>query len=277
MNRQALNPRGKLEWLTRLGFAGRGLLYILIGGLLIRAGEATDIGGALDYLGEGAGRVLLAAIAVGFAAYALWRLTDAAIDLEGHGRGKPGHGWPGRVAAAGSGLVYGYFAVQALRLLAGAHHLAAGGGGARKGAAIADGLPAGAAMIGTAAAVLAGAGLWQFVKVVRCDFCKDLHPRVRDEHWVRWVGRLGYAARGLVFLVSAWFLAEAAWFDRPGEAGGMGKALRWFDHPTDQIVAGGLIFFGLFSLIEARFRTIHEPPVDKAVAKAREQLGADPA
>ncbi|WP_185829138.1 DUF1206 domain-containing protein [Sphingomonas ginkgonis] len=272
MNSQVFDPRGKFELLTRVGFAGRGLLYVLIGALLIGTGRAEDLQGALDYLGEGWGRVALGALVVGFAAYAVWRLTDAAIDLEGHSDGKKNGGWPGRLAAAGSGLIYGYFAVQALRLLMGAHHVAEGGGGAQTGAQAATQLPGGTAMIWIAALLLAGAGAWQFVKAFRCSFCKDLHFAVREAPWVRWIGRLGYGARGAVFLTSAFFLAQAARLNAPDQAGGVDKVLRWFNHPTDYVVAAGLIFFGLFSLIEARYRMIHEPPVDKAVDKARDKL-----
>jgi hypothetical protein len=44
-------------------------------------------------------------------------------------------------------------------------------------------------------------------------------------------------------------------------AGDMGAALVWLDNPWDMIVAIGLFGFGLFSLIEARYRILHDVSV----------------
>jgi len=78
----------KLVWLTRLGFAARGLLYLIIAWLVIGSGRATDLSGALEYVREE--RVLLIAILIGFVGYGFWRVTDALFDSEGHGDGKKG-------------------------------------------------------------------------------------------------------------------------------------------------------------------------------------------
>ena len=68
--------------LTRLGFAARGFLYILIAALVILTGRTEDLTGALKYLGHGLGKVLLAIVAVGMTGYGLWRLSDAAFGME---------------------------------------------------------------------------------------------------------------------------------------------------------------------------------------------------
>src|SRR5690348_3622070 len=88
--------------LTRLGFAARGFLYILIAALVILTGETEDLTGALDYVGHGIGKALLSVIALGMAAYGLWRLSDAAFGMEsGRDRWKA---WAKRIAAAASGV-----------------------------------------------------------------------------------------------------------------------------------------------------------------------------
>jgi hypothetical protein len=51
----------------------------------------------------------------------------------------------------------------------------------------------------------------------------------------------------------------------------MDQALAWLDNPWDLIVAAGLLAFGMFSLVEARFRRIHDVPVDQM---ARSVTGA---
>ncbi|RYE99761.1 MAG: DUF1206 domain-containing protein, partial [Oxalobacteraceae bacterium] len=77
-----MNVSGRLTTLTRIGFATRGILYLVIAFLIIRVGRAEDPAGALEYVGDGAGHVLLSIMAVGLCGYGLWRLADAAFDIE---------------------------------------------------------------------------------------------------------------------------------------------------------------------------------------------------
>jgi hypothetical protein len=95
--------RGSLELLTRLGFAARGLMYIVIGWLALKAGRAEDSAGALEYLSGGAGQLLLAVMAIGFLAYGLWRLANAWLDGDGHG--SEAKGIATRAGGAFSGIV----------------------------------------------------------------------------------------------------------------------------------------------------------------------------
>ena len=69
----------KFQWLTRVGFLARGLLYILIGVLAIGTGRTEDLTGALEYVSHGFGRLVLIVIAAGLATYGLWRLSDAGV------------------------------------------------------------------------------------------------------------------------------------------------------------------------------------------------------
>lgn len=250
---------------TRLGFAARGLLYIAIAMLVLRSGRSEDPGGALVELGERGGGLLLLAMAAGFVAYGVWRLADAALNLEGHDPGAKGAG--GRLAAAGSGAVYLAFAWQALRLAGGGD----GGAGdrAEESARTALTLPGGPLLLELAGAFLVGAGVYQLVKAYKCSFCDRLDPAVANRAFVRWTGRAGYAARGLIFMVSGFFLVSAGLDSRASEAGGMEDALRWLGSPVDLAVAAGLLLFGLFSLVEARFRMIHDVPLDQVAAAVR--------
>jgi hypothetical protein len=58
-----------LEMFTRIGFAARGLMYVVIGYLALRFGQAESGEGALATLAEGSGKLLLGIMALGFAAY----------------------------------------------------------------------------------------------------------------------------------------------------------------------------------------------------------------
>jgi hypothetical protein len=253
-----------LVWFTRLGFAARGLLFIVIAWLVIGTGRAADLDGALEYLSTGRGRTLLFGVAAGFVAYGLWRLVDAALDNEG--RGGDGKGIVGRAAAASSGVIYLILAYKAWLLLLG--YGPDSGGGAQEQARTVLTLPGGNLLLGIGAAVLLTAGIWQLIKAAKCSFLNHLAVSVREQEWVRWLGRLGYSARGVIFLVTAFFLAEAALNGSSAEAGGMEEALRWLRNPMDKIVAAGLALFGIFSLIEARYRGIKTVPIDEIARRA---------
>lgn len=249
---------GGMETLTRVGFAARGLMYLTIGGLAMWSGRASDSRGALRELASGAGGILLVLMALGFLGYAIWRLSEAFIDSEG--KGDDAKGLAARIGGGVSGVVHLALALFALRLGLGSGG-GSGGQGSEQGAAMALQLPGGTALLLAAAAVLAGTGLYQLVKAVRGDFLDHLDAKVATESWVKWTGRLGYAARGVVFLLIGWFAAQAAMSGNAGEAGGVAQALASLPSTLFLIVAAGFALFGLFSLVEARYRRITDPQV----------------
>ncbi|MBV8688261.1 MAG: DUF1206 domain-containing protein [Alphaproteobacteria bacterium] len=237
--------------LARCGFAARGFMYLLVAWLALRLGRTEDPGGALAYLGSGGGRAVLAAMALGFAGYAAWRLVDAALATEG--RDGLGH----RLAAAGSGAVHLGFAVTAARLALGGG--GSGGGAAEQGAKTAMTFPGGSAMLLAAAAALAAAALFQFVVAARRRFLRHMAAEAARRWWIVALGTAGYATRGLLFAVAAWLMVGAATHHRPGEAGGLGDSLEALPAGVGAAVAAGLAMFGLFSLVEAWYRVMRDP------------------
>ena len=63
-----------------------------------------------------------------------------------------------------------------------------------------------------------------------------------------------------MFAVSGFFLIRAGLQSEASEAGGIEEALTWLSEPWNLIVAAGLFGFGLYSLVEARFRVLHGVP-----------------
>jgi hypothetical protein len=242
-------------FLTRLGFAARGLLYLVIAWLVIRTGRSEDLKGALEYVGEGGGKWLLIAMTAGFIAYGLWRLADAALNIEAHDDDKSGA--VKRVGAAGSGLIYLFLAWSAIRLITAGN--SSGGGGTEQGTQTALNLPGGGAIVVIGGLILICVGVYQLVKAAKATFLKHLEGQIANADWAKWAGRLGYAARGIIFLITGWFLLRAGLDEQASESGGMEQALNWLDPTTAVVVAIGLAFFGIFSLIEARYRVIHSP------------------
>jgi hypothetical protein len=258
-----MNTGARLTTLTRLGFAVRGALYIVIALLILRTGRAEDPAGALAYLGEGGGRLLLGLMAAGLLGYGIWRLADAVLDIERHGSDRKGV--LERIGAAASGAVHLFLTWQAARLIQG---VARAGDGAEQGARTALALPGGGALVMLGGALLAAVGAVQLVKAVKGSFLRYLDPAVASKPWARWSGRAGYAARGAVFLISAWFLVRAGIEARASAAAGMAEVLARLERPFDVVVALGLFGFGLFGLIEARFRRLHDVPVDGLMRRA---------
>ncbi len=256
--------RDQFVLLTRLGFAARGLIYLVIAWLVLRTGRTEDMQGALEYVGAGSGRWLLIAMTAGFIAYGLWRLADAALNIEAHdddNRGKVK-----RAGAASSGLVYLVLAWQAIRIITSAGGgSGSGGGGAQESTQTVLNLPGGGLLVIIAAAILIGVGIYQLVKAAKGTFLKHLDPRVANQDWAKWSGRLGYAARGIIFLITGYFLLQAGFAEQASKSGGMEQALAWLNRPMSIAVAIGLALFGIFSLVEARYRTIHSPDVPNTI------------
>lgn len=258
-----MNASARLTALTRIGFATRGLLYLVISLLILRTGRAEDPSGAIQYLGRGGGQVLLVVIAVGLTAYGIWRVADAALDIERHGADRKG--MMERTGAGVSGVIHLFLAWQAIRLMQGA---ASSGDGTQEGARTALQLPGGWALVLVGAILLVALGLVQLAKAAKGSFLRYLDPAVATHAWVRWSGRAGYAARGIVFLISGYLLARAGIEEQAGEAGGMARVLSWLTSPFDLAIGVGLLAFGLFSLVEARYRRLHDVPVDGAIRRA---------
>lgn len=258
----------KFQWLARFGFVMRGLLYIVIAWLVIVNGRTEDLTGALEYLGHGVGKALLVFLALGMAGYGAWRLCDAAFGMDSGRHHKKA--LRKRAAAAGSGAIYLYLAWKACRFMLGEHGEAMT---VRQNAATALHLPAGDVAVGMAALTLAIAGLVQFWKAASCSFLDDL-TEAASEPVARWVGRIGYAARGIIFLTIGWLLAKAALSHRASDAGGLEQALDALRGPLQFPIAAGLAFFGAYSIIEARYRTIHHPPTRQIKRKVEAAVEA---
>jgi hypothetical protein len=253
-----------LEWLARTGFAARGLIYSIIGVLAFElalgtGGKKADQQGALAALaGQPFGKVLLVAVTIGLAGYALWRLLHA---LLGHGPEKSDDAVD-RLTALASAFVY-----AGLCAIGGSILLGSGGGGsgnAQRTTAGVFGWPGGRWLVALAGAVLIGVALYQGYRALSKDFLEDSKaeeagPLLRK--WIVWIAVFGYLARMVAFgLVGAFLLKAAVEFD-PNKAESLDGALAALSHTpygpvTLGIVAVGFIAFGVYSLTDARFRRL---------------------
>lgn len=165
-----------------------------------------------------------------------------------------------RLGAAGSGAVHLFLACQAVRLLRGV--AAPVDDGAQAGAQSVLELPGGGILLITGGLLLLTVGAVQLIKSLKGTYLQYLEPRIARQPWAKWSGRLGYVSRSAIFLIIGVFFVRAGIEEEASEAGAMADALSWFDSPWDIVVAAGLFGFGLFSLVEARYRVLHDVPVE---------------
>jgi len=255
-----------IERLARVGYVAYGVVYVLVGGLALRAAfgggdQAPGQEGALrSILLAPLGRVLLCMIALGLLAYAAWRLFQGVMDPEDEGT--DAKGIVQRFDHVINGLFHAALAFSAGQLALGSG--GSGGGSPDDWTATLMSQPLGRWLVVAVGAVIFGAGLYQFYKAYKADFRDELKTGVmslREKRWTTHAGRLGYAARGIVFGMIGVFLIQAAIQADPNQARGLGGALETlarqpFGPYVLGFVAAGLVAFGAFMFVVARYRRI---------------------
>jgi uncharacterized protein DUF1206 len=254
-----------IERLARVGYTAKGILYMTIGYLaakaaLGRGGRVTDTRGALQSVNSAqSGRAALVLIGTGLIGYATWRLVEAAVDPER--RGTDMKAIAVRLGYAVRGLFHAGLGITAFRVALGD----GGGSGSNQAShwtARAFQLPGGALLVWLAALWIAGYGIYQFYRAWSPNMRR--HLRLVDlpqgiQRGVLGVSRFGIAARGVVFCLIGYFLVRAAREHNSAAAGGVRESLRAVAH-TGQwpfaVVALGLIAYGVYQLVNARYRSI---------------------
>jgi hypothetical protein len=255
-----------VERLARLGFAARGAVYALVGLLAVqtalgaRHGQTTDTHGVLQVVADKS-QALIWALAVGLFGYALWRVVQGVLDPER--KGSDPKGLAQRAGQIGIGVIYGSFAWAAVKTAMGAHADSGGGSQAQWTAKLMS-APMGrwlVAAVGIGIIIAGGAQIWRGWNE---KFRKHLKLQEMDPSEQRLAihtGKAGMIARGIVFLLSGWFVVQAALRFDSSQARGLSGALDALARqPHGQILLGlvalGLICFGAYSILLARYRRI---------------------
>lgn len=249
----------RLEPFARIGFAARGVMYLSLGyfALVSQHGAATTT--VLQRLREAPlGGVLLALLALGLFGYGLWRLIGGIIDLDDEGRSVIGI--VTRLGLVVSGLAHWLLCAAAILLLVSG--IPPSDQQEEFAASTAATYPGGAWAIGLAAVIVLITGVGQWLIAARGGFLQFLNAR--QPRFARFVGTLGYAARGAVFVVIGWQVLTVAI--------GWGAREIGFDSALNIIarrqwvfpfIAVGLILFGIFSLMAAMWLRIRDEDVDR--------------
>lgn len=258
-----------VERLSRLGYAAKGIVYIIVGFLAFQAafelgGRTTDSRGALQSIfRQPFGRILLFAIAVGLVGYLVWRLTEAIFDIEYKGTGFKGI--IKRLGYALSGLAYGSLALTALQLALGLS-VSGGDNGSQVWTARLLNFPFGRYLVAAVGLVAVGLGVNAAYVAVTGMFLKKIKTEEMSDTAKKWVsvaGATGLIARGIVLGMVGWFFLQAAWLANASKAGDSAKALsiiegRPFGSWLLGILAVGVTVYGLYALlVQSRYRQMN--------------------
>jgi hypothetical protein len=253
-----------------VGTASRAVIYLLISYILVvvalnRHAPAPASGqGALAELGrQPGGRALLGLLALGLAAYSLWRLLQAlgrgpALGHQGQPKVYERAGW------AALAIAYGYLCARAISLAVSPSPGRAGGASSHPQPWVAQALrwPAGPLWVGAAGVVLGLSGLCLAIWGLAHDYRSNVDPAAAGRQLfraARVTGALGELTRGLLMVLVAVYLVKAAVEDNPGQAKSLGQALSSFSKGAAgtvwlSLAAAGLLCFAAFTCAEALYR-----------------------
>jgi uncharacterized protein DUF1206 len=247
--------------LARAGLVAKGVSYGIVGVLAIKlalgdGGKATSRQGALQTLAHNTfGKVLLILLAVGFASYAVWRFVQAFAEREK---------WGKRAGYVGRGLIYAGLTYSTIKILTGSGQQQSQTQKAHHTAAAIFNWPAGRWIVGIGGAVVLGAALWNVYRGLSRNFEDKWRTGRMSERERRWGGRAGVAghlARAVVFGLIGVFVVKAALDYNPKDAIGLDGALHKLANAGYGpyllgLTAFGLVCYGLFCLVDARYRDV---------------------
>jgi hypothetical protein len=256
-----------IERFARFGLVAKGFVYLVIGWLALRValiggGKLVDQRGAMrDVLHHTFGTVLLAILAVGLFGFMTWMLARALLNPE-HLPHKAKTYFK-RIGWLFTAVVYGGLGVAAVRLLLGMRH--------EQSHLMKDwtrtliGQPFGKWLVIAVGVGFIAYGVWRVYMARRCASTDKLlldHVAERARGVIVALVWLGEIARAIVFTIIGVFAISAARHANPDEAKGLAEALAYIAaKPYGPwmlgAVAAGLMAYGLYQLVEARYRRIH--------------------
>jgi hypothetical protein len=254
-----------VDALARVGLVAYGTVHILIGWLALAVAWAhspapADTSGALKTLAaQPFGQLLLALIAVGLLALAVWQLPEA---VWGH---RDRQGWKRRrkqISSTGKAALYGTLGVSAASVALGGGSSSGGPHAQQERTSGVLAWTGGRTLVVLAGAVIIAIGINSIRRGVTASFRKELRlggmPEAARATFIR-VGQVGHVAKGIALGAVGGILAYAAWTFDPEESRGLDGAVRKItEQPGGDValtaIALGLMAFGLYAIAQSKYR-----------------------
>lgn len=259
-----------VEAAARVGYGARGFVYLSAGALTLLAAAdrfdaAAGSSGAVGWLAaQPFGPLWLVLLGAGLWAFVLWRVLQAVFDADHEGTDLKG--WAARAGQAVSGLFYGVLAASVFEYLDefGGKMDGADAAENQDKAAMLLALPGGHWLLMAVGLVILAVGAGNIVRAARDDFAGALACSKAVCRRVTPLARAGYAARGFAYLPLGVFVMLAGLRARAATVTDLGGALDALERqPGGEWVLGitgvGLMAFGAFAFVEARWRRIRPP------------------
>jgi hypothetical protein len=253
-----------VDKLIRVGYAARGIVYGLMGYLAFQTamngqGRITDQKGALASIADKPfGKWVLIIVAIGLIGLFIWGLIRAFADPM-H-KGSDTKGLVERAGYLVSALSYGALFAATLNLIQGiGRSIPATGQSTQQAAAGIMARSWGPALIALIGLILIGVGIARIIDGYKANFherFKSYSMTSEQREWAVRLGRFGYIALGVVFVITGFLAFLAGTTKNPGRVTGLDGALLFLAHqPYGQlllaVVALGLIAYAVYSFMGA--------------------------
>jgi len=258
--------KDKKENLARFGIFTKGFVYVMIGVLTLvealgSSGKKTGSSGVLDTLrSQPFGQVLLGITALGLLAFIYWRCYQAFLDPQGIG--KNFKGIITRIGLFASAVFYLTLCFKATTM---ALQITYGSGGDSTSTIVSFILrqPYGQVVVIILASIFLGKAIYEFYRSFTGKFKENIKAaelKPKTEKTVLKTGYVGHFARGIVIGVISYLMYKAALNHNSSEAGGTEDAFSFlqneFGNSVLAVIASGLLIYGLFMLIKARYKAL---------------------
>jgi type IV secretory pathway VirB2 component (pilin) len=256
-----LEQHDAMDIAGRVGLVAYGVVHLIVGWLALqlafgeREGKASSSGAIKQLAEQPMGGFLVWAVAIGMFLLAIWRVLDAIL---GHATDDDSDRLKAGAVGVGKAVLYVAVGISAVRVATGS--ASGGGGGTESTTAKVMDVTGGQLIVGAAGLAVIGYGGWLIYTAWSERFLKKIDGKDQGGNTgtaFKWLGKAGYAAKGVsIGVIGALFVYAAATHE-PKKSGGLDEALHEvLDQPFGPVlltlVALGIIAYGLFAFARAK-------------------------
>lgn len=255
-----MTERKSIEKLGQTGLIAKGIVYILIGFIAFfaafnigrKSGQSVSRDSAFSFIEDlPGGTVLLWALAVGLFCYSAWRIIQTFRKDDQIKAAK-------RVRYFLSGMAYLLVTYSVVRFVLDMR--SNGGDQNQQMAGEMMNKPFGPWLVLITGFIFGAVGVYQVWYGLSEKYKKHVQSfnlHTTTSSLLLRSGKIGYVARGIVWLLISYMLIQAGLHSNSAEAGNTDKAFRLMENSMGPYIAGavglGLVAYGIFSFIRARY------------------------